>query len=318
MDRPSHLALRPLLAALAVAVSIPFSTGAGATRLATPRTSDPDSLVPALDHIVVVIMENKNYDSVRLLPYTASLIGSNASFSASFAITHPSQPNYLALWSGSTQGVTNDACPPPGSPYSTENLGHACEAAGLTWRAYSENLPAVGSGVCTAGGTLYTRKHDPWTDFSNLDHTRERTYNDLLVDEAGGTLPNLAFVIPNNCHNSHDTGCTAAAADVWLSQNMPAMITAAGPHGLVVLTWDEDDGSAFNHILTVFVGPRVRTGYLSATHITHYTLLRTLCAALRIAPFGAALQETPITDVWISDVVGVQQSSWCNVKRMYR
>src|SRR5262245_36695269 len=128
--------------------------------------------VPAHNRIVVVIMENKPYDTARLLPYTASLIASSASFSRSFAVTHPSQPNYVALWAGATLGVTNDNCPPAGSPFAAENLGHACEAAGLTWRAYSENLAVVGSPACSYDGNsstgLYTRKHDPWTDFNNV------------------------------------------------------------------------------------------------------------------------------------------------------
>src|SRR5262245_21702919 len=99
---------------------------------------------PHLDHVIVVVMENKNFSQVSTQPYTASLIASGTLLSNSYAVTHPSQPNYLALWSGSTQGVSNNNCPAPGSPFTTENLGHAVQAAGLTWRAYSEGLPAAG------------------------------------------------------------------------------------------------------------------------------------------------------------------------------
>src|SRR5436189_6192024 len=119
----------------------------------------------------------------------------------SYAITHPSQPNYLALWAGGTLGVTSNTCPAPGSPFVAENLGHACEAAGRTWRSYSESLPAAGSTVCKVDSGLYTRKHCPWTNFSNLNHRNERPYSDFSVDLARGTLPDLAFVVPNNCDN---------------------------------------------------------------------------------------------------------------------
>jgi len=252
--------------------------------------------VPALDHVIVVVLENKSYAEARVPPYTASLVGRSASFSGYRAIAHPSQPNYLALWSGSTQGVVSDSCPAPGSPYSAPNLGQACEAAGITWRAYSEDLPSVGSSACDASDELCTRRHAPWTYFSNLNHGNERPYADLAADIRAGTLPRLAFVIPNNCNNAH--GCSIQESDGWLSRNVPAMLAAVGRNGIVVLTWDEDDNEAGNHILTVIAGMPVRTGYVSSRATNHYALLRTLCDALRIAPLGLASREAPITDIW--------------------
>src|SRR5439155_4469120 len=108
--------------------------------------------VPRLDHVIVVVMENKNYEQVLKAPYIASLVASASSFSDYHAITHPSQPNYLALWAGSTLGVRDNNCPATGSPITAENLGHACEAAGISWRSYAEDLPSVGSGQCKANG----------------------------------------------------------------------------------------------------------------------------------------------------------------------
>src|SRR5207245_981298 len=131
-----------------------------------------------------------------------------------------------------------------------------CESHGLTWKAYSEDLPAPGSTVCTASGTLYTRKHDPWVSFTNVNHSNEVPYTQLATDIAYNTLPNLAIVVPNNCDNTHD--CPLATGDTWLSNNLPAMISAVGPYGLVILTWDEDDFTTVNRILTVFAGPMVK------------------------------------------------------------
>jgi len=263
---------------------------------ANQPTPTPTSSVPLLDHIIVVVMENHSYDQVRLLPYTASLIAANSSFSASYALTHPSQPNYIGMWAGALLGVSNDNCPAPGSPFSAQNLGYACESAGISWRAYSENLPSVGSSVCTAGGGLYVRKHCPWTNFGDLDHNNERPYTDLSVDIANDALPRLAYVIPNQCNNTHD--CTTTVGDNWLAANLPAMIDAVGPNGVVILTWDEDDSHSANHILTVFAGPMVHAGYVSPGTVNHYTVLRTICEALGIAPFGGAVGQAPIIDVW--------------------
>ncbi|HEY2954017.1 MAG TPA: alkaline phosphatase family protein [Candidatus Eisenbacteria bacterium] len=251
---------------------------------------------PALDHVIVVVMENHTYDQVRTASYTASLIRNYTSFSKSYALTHPSQPNYLALWAATTQGVTNDNCPAPGSPYTDENLGHAIQVAGKRWKAYSENLPSAGSTACTASSSLYTRKHDPWTNYSNCNHAWEVPYGQLATDIAAGTLPDLAFVIPNNCDNTHD--CSVSTGDAWLASNLPSMISAVGPRGLVILTWDEDDKNHGNHILTVFAGPVVKTNYVSSTTITHYTLVRTICDALGIGAFANAATESGVSDVW--------------------
>ncbi|HEV2376094.1 MAG TPA: alkaline phosphatase family protein, partial [Streptosporangiaceae bacterium] len=87
----------------AVVAVLPLGTGSAATA------------VPRFDHLVVVVMENKNYSDIigrpDEAPYINSLATGGALFSNSFAVTHPSQPNYLALFSGSTQGVTSDDCP---------------------------------------------------------------------------------------------------------------------------------------------------------------------------------------------------------------
>ena len=270
-----------------------------AATLAACGSSSPGSgahtTTPRLDHVIVVIMENKNYSDVRDAPYVASLIASGTLLSNSYAVTHPSQPNYLALWSGSTQGVDSNDCPAPGSPFTTENLGHAVESAGLTWRSYSEGLPSAGSSACTAGGDSYTRKHNPWTDWGNLNHTFERPYSDLANDVAQHRLPNLAFVVPDNCDNTHD--CSVASGDRWLSDNLPAMIQAVGSKGLVILTYDEDDDGS-NHILTVFVGAPVRSGLVIDQKVTHYTILRTITDALGLRPIGKAASEPSMVGVW--------------------
>jgi hypothetical protein len=266
---------------------------------AAVRTSRPAPRVPAFEHVIVVIMENKSADQAvdeTSCPYTAQFAKAWARFPESYAVTHPSQPNYLALWAGSTMDVDDDECPPPGAPYGAENLGHALEAAGKTWRAYSEALPGPGSATCRASRGLYTRKHAPWTSFKNLKHENERAYTDLEKDIVNNTLPHLAFVVPDNCHNGHD--CSESAGDAWLASELNRMLPAVGRNGLVVLTWDEDDYSSDNHILTVFAGALVRPGAASTQRITHYTLLRTLCDGLGIKPFGAAATETPITDIW--------------------
>jgi acid phosphatase len=199
-----------------------------------------------------------------------------------------------------------------------------CETHGLTWRAYSENLGAVGSTACSFDGTtstgLYTRKHDPWTYYQNVTHTNERPYSDLAGDIAGGTLPNLVFIVPNNCHNTHNSttaGCGLTDGDNWLAANMPALLAALGPKGLLVLTWDEDDSSANNHILTALVGPLVIPGAVSDQPVNHYTIVRMICEALNFPTFERATAEASIVNVWKLATPAVAES-WGRLKAIYR
>jgi acid phosphatase len=281
--------------------------------------------VPAADHVVVVVMENRSVGQVRYQPYTAGLMAAGAWFASSYGIGYPSQPNYFALWSGSTQGVTSDACPAPGAPFGSANLGQACEATGKTWRSYAENLATAGATDCSFDGDastgLYTRKHAPWTYFSNVDHSNERPYTDLAADLAAGQLPNLAFVLPNNCHNTHDLyvdpSCDVPQGDAWLAANMPPILAALGPNDVLILTWDEDDRNAGNSILTVFVGPLVLPHSVSVRYITHYTVARTIADLLGVPPPGQSATEFPIVDVWDFSTP-VPPASWGRLKALYR
>jgi hypothetical protein len=252
--------------------------------------------VPHFEHVLVIVMENKSYDRARLEPYTAKLIAQGAVFTNAYAVGHPSQPNYLALWSGATMGVTDNGVPARGTPFTSENLGHACETKRLAWNAYCEDLPEPGSPIRHAG--LYVRKHAPWTNWSNLDAMHARPLPDLEHAIRVDSLPALAFVIPNLRHDTHDSVTGARVGDDWLAAHVPGWLAALGPRGLLVLTWDEDDFTEGNHILTVFAGRLVRPGAASAREMSHFSVLRTITDGLGLAPFGAAAVDSAAVDVW--------------------
>jgi hypothetical protein len=261
------------------------------------RFSQAVNGVPRPDHTLVVVMENTS-DSTLVgnssAPYINSLISQGASFSDSHAITHPSEPNYLALFSGSTQGVTSDACPL--SFGNTPNLASQALAAGLTFTAYSENLPSAGSTVCTAGTSGYARKHDPWVNFSNVPGSDEQPYT-AFPSGNFGSLPTVSFVIPNLCDDMHD--CSVQTGDTWLQNNIDGYVQWAKTHNsLLILTWDEDDSStSANQILTVFVGQMVKQGVFAET-INHYNVLHTIEDMYGLSAIGNAASAPSITDVW--------------------
>jgi acid phosphatase len=242
---------------------------------------------------VIVVMENHSFSDVIGSPsarYLTSLAASGAEFTRSFAITHPSEPNYLALFSGSTQGVSSDACP---DSFTAPNLATGLLAAGLTFAGYEEGLPGPGSPVCTAGN--YARKHVPWADFSNVPAAVSMPFASWPAD-AFARLPTVSFVIPDLCDDMHD--CPVATGDAWLRAHLSGYAAWARLHNsLLIITWDEDDGSAANQIPTIMTGQRVKPGRY-ATPINHYSVLRTIEDAYRLPHDGAAAAAQPIAGIW--------------------
>ncbi len=269
----------------------PATSSAAATQAASPPTGH----VPAPAHTVVVIMENHAYSEVvgnSAAPFLNQLASEGAVFTHSYAITHPSEPNYLALFSGSTHGVIDDGCP---VELTAPNLAADLISAGKTFAGYAEDLPAVGSAVCSAGE--YARKHVPWADFRNVPGSVSMPFASFPATDFA-RLPTVSFVIPNLCHDMHD--CSVATGDAWLRAHLSGYARWAMTHdGLLIITWDEDDGSQSNRIPTIFAGQQVRPGRY-AEPVTHYSVLATLEAAYGLPRDGNAAAATPVTNIWQS------------------
>ena len=254
--------------------------------------------VPRPAHVVVVIEENHSYGEIignAAAPFINSLAAGGASFTDAHGVTHPSQPNYLALFSGSTQGVTSDTCPPPGSPYAAANLASELTAAGLSFGGYAENLPADHL-ACTATGG-YARKHVPWVDFSNVPAADTHGLAAFPTGPAGfAALPAVSLVIPNLCHDMHN--CSVGTGDTWLKNHLAAYATwAKANDSLLIVTWDEDDFTAADHIPLIIYGGPVVPGQYGQT-VNHYNVLATLLDAYGLAQIGNAAAAGPITGCW--------------------
>jgi len=251
--------------------------------------------VPHFDHVVVVVLENHAYGQIvanASAPFLTHLARTGMVLTQSFAVAHPSQPNYLALFSGSTQGVTDDSCP---QSFHGPNLATALAKSGHSFIGYSEDLPYVGSMNCSAGA--YARKHNPWSDFVDVPPSANQPMTAFPVDHAH--LPSVSFVIPNLNNDLHDG--TVAAADAWLDAHLHGFVNWATRHNsLLIVTTDEDDHSAGNHIFTLLVGAHVRAGE-SDVRTNHYSILRTILDAFDTTPFEAAASTPPVTGVWTNN-----------------
>lgn len=243
-------------------------------------------------HVVVVVEENHSYRDIignHDAPYLNSLARSGASLTRMHAITHPSEPNYLALFSGSTHGLTDDSCP---HTFHGGNLAGELIGAKRGFTGYSQGLPRTGYRGCSSGA--YARKHDPWVNYRALPKRVNRPLRAFPTRYA--SLPAVSFVIPDLNHDMHDG--TIAAADSWLSHRLGGYARWARSHNsLLVVTWDEDDGSASNHIATIITGAHVKPGRYRE-HADLYRLLRTLEWFYRLRPVGHSAARTPITNIW--------------------
>ena len=272
-----------------MALAVP---GAAALSLSPLMAQALPSAPPS--HVVLVIMENHAPSQIigsADAPYINALAKSGAFFAQSFAVTHPSQPNYLALFSGSTHGIMDDRCP---LTLEGTNLAQQLMDAGKTFVGYSEGLPSVGFTGCSASPS-YARKHAPWVNFPGLPASTNQPMKAFPSFRFSG-LPTVAIVVPNLQHDMHDG--SVAEGDTWLQSNLNRYVQWSMSHNaLLIVTWDEDDTHNGNRITTIFHGPMVKPGSYD-TRITHYDVLRTIEAMFGMPFAGEAAKATTVADIW--------------------
>ncbi len=272
--------------------------------------------LPTYDHIVVVMEENESrtriIGNLTDAPFINALAKRGISLTNMAGVTHPSQPNYLELFSGDSQGVLDDA-KPGGLPFSTPNLAAALLAAGKTFIGYSEDLPVAGDATTVMtyysdGRDRYARKHVPWTNWQSaaplpangVPADINQPWSAFPTDF--NLLPEVAFVIPSEQHDMHSGGDNrVAVGDHWLATRLQAYAAwAVANNSLLIVTWDEDDRLSGNLIPTVLYGANLRTGPNEGAWTLHH-LLRTLTDLTGIAPFGRGADVSRIAGIFTGD-----------------
>jgi acid phosphatase len=258
-------------------------------RLASRETSNAPTLqIPSSDtstdpwpsgtvtKLLVFVEENHSLSQMQTgMPYTFGLAEQYGYATNYTAITHPSLPNYIAIASGQTYGITDDDGP-EAHPLNGSSVFGQAVSAGKTAKVYADGMTSN----CMKSNTgRYVVKHNPWPYFTPLTETipcasLDVPETELADDVAAGTLPNVGMVIPDLCNDAHS--CSLSVADSWFETRMESIF--AGPdwnsgHLAVVLTADEDDGSQGNRVLTVVIHPSQHQNVVS-TALTHYSLTR--------------------------------------------
>jgi phosphatidylinositol-3-phosphatase len=277
------LALAIVLAAAAIVVLQVRRSQALTTLQPVPAGSTLP--VPAFGRVWVILLENKDETDVVGQPdaaYLGELIAEYGLATNYQAVAHPSQPNYLALFSGSTQGITDNDNHDLAAPTIADQL----EAAGRTWRVYAENLPAEacfaraeasGASDSPDGGGHYVRKHNPAISFTGISGSPARCGNIQPLAAFDPAATDFAMIVPNQCHIMHD--CSVAEGDAWLRGFVPRILESpAWPDGgALFITFDEGaDKSVHNQVATIVAAPGVASGTTSDVAHSHYSLLRTI------------------------------------------
>ena len=240
-------------------------------------TGGSGGALPSPAHVVVIVFENKDASTInaRSAPTFTELGRRYARVTNYSAVAHPSLPNYLALVSGSTHGITSDCvtCRVRG-----KTIGDQLTEAGHSWDAYAEGYPS---------GAGFAKKHVPFLYFPRgAGHVRP------LSDLNSHALPDLAFVVPDLCHDMHD--CPVATGDAWLSRFVPPLLVLRDTVVFVVF----DEGVQGNHVAAFALGSDVRPHSVFAGRVDHYGLLRTIEDMWELPRLGAAARATPITGIW--------------------
>jgi hypothetical protein len=258
--------------------------------------------VPRFTHVVFVVFENHEATAIAgssAAPTFNALARRYARVTDYEAVAHPSLPNYLALVSGSTQGISSDCTD---CVVQARSLADTLAAARKTWKTYAEDLPYPGF----TGGSAdrYAKKHDPFLYFRNVVDSRARRdrvvpFTQLARDLAGHRLPDFSLVIPNLCDDMHD--CSVATGDAWLRAHVvPLLHSPELRGGVVFVVFDEgtSDAGGGGRVEALALGPTVRRGSRFTRATNHYGLLRTIEDAWGLPRLELSRTGTPIGGIW--------------------
>ncbi len=270
--------------------------------------------VPRYQHVFVIMMENSNYDQIignTNAPHINALAQRYGLATSYYGVTHPSEPNYVALVGGSYYGIQDDA------PYTTHQISNPSLAdqltkAGLSWKTYQQSMPSVGyTGTTYPSSTnvLYASKHNPFMNFTSIVNNPKQLANSVPLDPYlqsdlhSGDVPNFSLIVPDQCHDMHGTSsCSDFNTNIQVGdayvQSLVDQIKDARfwSHGnnAIVVTWDENDfnftgttgccdaNPGGGRVATIVITNHSEHPVQDATPYNHYSLLQTIQDAFRL------------------------------------
>jgi hypothetical protein len=287
---------------------------------------------PHYDHVFLIVMENHNYNQIignTEAPEINALAKDYGLATRYSGVSDPSEPNYVAMLGGSDFGINSDD--PyffPGHTVNQPNLMSQLDQAGLSWKGYFQGMPYAGyRGYCFPAkcngipdsDTQYVAKHNGIVNFANEQNATEfakmQPYSQLASDLASGSVPNLSYIVPDECHDMHgappwclDSGKFGGTDDNWLVATGDAFVGStvnaitsspvwSSGNNAIVVTFDEGN-FATDTVPTIAItnhGPR---GVTDNTSYNHYSLLASLQDAFGLGCLQNSCSATPMTPLF--------------------
>lgn len=323
MNLWKHRPVTPFLHAL-VALCLVFCTFAS--------TVEAQTTFPQYDHVFLIIMENEGFNQIignQNAPILNALAKDYGLATNYTGVGDPSEPNYVGMLGGDTFGINSDD--PyffPGHTVNASNLMSQLDAAGKTWRGYFQNMPYPGyRGYCYPdkcngipdADTQYVTKHNGIVNFANLQNPTDLgkmfPFGQLSADLQAGTVSNLSYIVPDECHDMHgappwcvDSGNTGSVQQSFLIAQGDAFVGSivnditsssvwqAGNNAIVV-TFDEGN-TPTAQVVTIVITSHGPRGITDKTSFNHFSLLASLQQTFGLGCLLNSCTANPMTNLF--------------------
>jgi hypothetical protein len=264
-----------------------------------------------IQNVVLIVMENVTWSEIKdstNAPYINNVLLPLSSYCDHFVTapnTSGSLPQYLWLEAGTNFGITDSGDPTAHHIASTNHLAIQLQNAGISWKAYEEN---INGSICpTASAGLYAAFHNPFVYFDDIylnsvncsNHIRP--YAEFPRDLTNNDVPRYSFITPNLCNDMHNaSGCATPSrvrnGDNWLATEIPKILAsrAYSNSGAIFITWDEGTGGVAGPYGTLVISSWAKGGgYRNTNRFDHATTLRTIQEIFGVRPFLSSAANAP-------------------------
>src|SRR6202162_4117622 len=318
---------------VALALMVPLAASA--------QTNVSNAKLKNFQHVFVIMMENTGFDSLignPNAPFINSVAATNGLATNYFGVTHPSQPNYIAATSGSTNGVPDDN----DITINVPNIVDQLEAHGKTWKAYMQSLSLCNGNLLdhACGNQLYERKHNPFVSYQDVQNSPARLANivdfsQFATDLGNNRVPDYTGISPDQCNDMHGRAATPAdpcdfsqvqkliaTGDVFLKSTVSEIISSRAWTGnsIIFITWDESDFTGSGpfgfgdtsgccdanpgggHVVTLTISPSDHSARTSNIAYNHYSMLATIEGGWKLGCLANTCDTANVPPM--SDLVG--------------
>jgi phospholipase C len=311
---------------------------------ASAHTDVSNGNLKNFQHVFVIMMENTGYNALIGNPNAPFINAAAAKYGLATnytGVTHPSQPNYIAATSGSTNGVPDDN----DITIHVPNIVDQIEKSGRTWKAYMQSFSLCSTPLDHAcGNQLYERKHNPFISYQDVQSNPARVANivdftQFATDLANNKVPDYSWISPDQCNDMHGRAATPsdpcdfsqvqsliATGDTFLKNTVSAIMNSQAFNGnsVIFITWDESDftdsgpfgfgdtsgccdapqGDGGGHVVTITISHSSHKPRTSNVAYNHYSMLSTIEGGWSLGCLAFTCDTANVPTM--SDLVGPQ------------